>query len=68
MRYVVVRSGSDKLKQWVPERRDVAADFLRLFKGESETVPKIIGVAIGADADNTRSHSVGYVSAITLEP
>jgi hypothetical protein len=68
MRYVVVRSGGDKLKQWVTERRDVAADFLRLFKGESDTVPKIIGVAIGADADNTRSHSVGYVSGITLEP
>jgi len=59
MRYVVVRSGSDKLNQWVSERRDVTADFLRLFKGEAETVPKIIGVAIGADSDNTKSHSVG---------
>jgi hypothetical protein len=68
MRYVVVRSGGDKLKQWVTERRDVAADFLRLFKGESDTVPKIIGVAIGADADNTHSHSIGYVSTIALEP
>ena len=67
MRYVVVRSGSDKLNQWVSERRDVTADFLRLFKGEAETVPKIIGVAIGADSDNTKSHSVGYVSGIKLE-
>jgi len=67
MRYVVVRSGSDKLNQWVSERRDVTADFLRLFAGEAETVPKIIGVAIGADSDNTKSHSVGYVAGIKLE-
>ena len=67
MRYVVVRSGGDKLNQWVSERRDVTADFLRLFAGEAETVPKIIGVAIGADSDNTKSHSVGYVSGIKLE-
>jgi len=67
MRYVVVRSGSDKLNQWVSERRDVTADFLRLFTGEAETVPKIIGVAIGADSDNTKSHSVGYVAGIKLE-
>ena len=38
-----------------------------LFTGEPETVPKIIGVAIGADSDNTKSHSVGYVSGIELE-
>ena len=67
MRYVVVRSGNDKLNQWVSERRDVTADLLRLFAGEAETVPKIIGVAIGADSDNTKSHSVGYVSNIKLE-
>jgi len=31
-------------------------------------VPPIIGIAIGADADNTHSRSVGYVANIVLEP
>ena len=68
MRYTVVRSGSQRLNQWVSERRDVAADFLKLFGAESDVVPPIIGVAVGADSDNTHTHSVGYVSGIVLEP
>jgi hypothetical protein len=31
-------------------------------------VPPIIGVAVGADSDNTHTHSVGYVSGLVLEP
>ncbi|HEV7576257.1 MAG TPA: DUF3047 domain-containing protein [Caldimonas sp.] len=68
IRYIVLESGNDRLDRWVGERRDVGADFLRLFKDESTTVPPIIGVAIGADADNTKSHTVSYVSGVTLEP
>ena len=68
MRYVVVRSGAQRLNQWVAERRDVAADFAKLFGAESDSVPPIIGVAIGADADNTKSRSVGFVTGLTLEP
>jgi hypothetical protein len=52
----------------VAERRDVAADFAKLFGDESDRVPTIIGVAVGADADNTRSHSLGHVAGIALEP
>src|SRR4051794_19466959 len=68
MRYVVVRSGNQRLGQWVSERRDVAADFLKLFGSESDQVPPIIGVAIGADSDNTHTRSTAYVSSISLEP
>ena len=32
---------------WVSERRDVWADFKRLFGDESEAVPPLVGVAIG---------------------
>jgi hypothetical protein len=31
-------------------------------------VPPIVGIAVGADSDNTKSHSVAYVSGIVLEP
>ena len=67
-RYMVLESGADKLGRWVAERRDVGADFTKLFGDESPTVPAILGVAVGADADNTKSHSVSYVSGVVLEP
>ena len=67
-RYMVLESGADKLGRWVGERRDLGADFTKLFGDESPTVPMILGVAVGADADNTKSHSVSYVSGVILEP
>ena len=68
MRYMVLESGTDRLNKWVAEKRDVGADFLKLFSDEIRTVPPILGVAVGADSDNTQSKSVAYVSAISLEP
>jgi hypothetical protein len=68
MRYMVLESGGEKTGRWATERRDVGADFLKLFGDESKTVPAILAVAVGADSDNTKSHSVSYVSGIVLEP
>ena len=68
MRYIVLESGADKVGKWMPEKRNVMADFAKLFGGESPKVPPIMGIAIGADADNTKSRSVAYVANITLEP
>lgn len=69
MRYIVLESGTDRLNKWVAEKRDVAADFTKLFNDESKgVVPPIVGIAVGADSDNTQSHSVAYVSGIALEP
>ena len=45
----------------------MAADFVRLFGDECKTVPPLVGVAIGADADNTKTRSVGFVTGLTLE-
>jgi hypothetical protein len=67
-RYMVLESGTDRLNKWVAEKREVGADFLKLFSDEIRTVPPIIGVVIGADSDNTQSKSVAYVSGISLEP
>ena len=42
---------------------------MKLFSDESpNSVPPIVGVAIGADSDNTQSQRVAYVSGIVLEP
>ena len=68
IRYVVVRSGAQRLNQWVAERRDVVADFFKLFGPESDQLPPIIGVSVGADSDNTHTHSLGYVTGLALEP
>ena len=68
MRYLVLESGADHLHQWRSERRDVAADFMRLFGDENREPPPIVGVAIGADADNTHGRSLAHVADLTLEP
>jgi hypothetical protein len=68
-RYIVVESGNDRLDKWVAEKRDLAADFTKLFSDENgQAVPAITGIAVGADADNTKAHSVSYVSGLVLEP
>jgi Protein of unknown function (DUF3047) len=67
-RYMVLESGAARLNQWVPERRDLGADFLKLFGDEMDSVPAITGIAVGADADNTKSHSISYVGSLVLEP
>ena len=68
VRYMVLESGNDRLDRWVAEKRDVAADFSRLFGDESKTVPALLGVSVGADSDNTKGHTVSYVSGLVLEP
>ena len=67
MRYIVLETGTDRLNKWVGEKRDVGADFLKVFSDESKTVPPIVGVAVGADSDNTQLHTVSYVSGVALE-
>ena len=68
-RYIVVESGNDRLDKWVAEKRDLAADFTKLFSDENgQAVPPIVGIAVGADSDNTKAHSISYVSGLVLEP
>lgn len=56
------------LGQWASERRDLAADFRRAFGDEATSAPPLVAVAVGADADNTGSHSLAYVDALQLSP
>ncbi len=66
VRYVVVTSGDSQLKTWLPQERDLAQDFRRAFGEETDTIPPLIGLAIGADADNTGGSSLGYVGDVAL--
>lgn len=47
---IVVERGAERAGEWVEMRRDVAADFEKVF---GEPAPRIVGVAVSADTDNT---------------
>ena len=64
VRYLVLRGG--EAGRWASERRDLGADFLRLFGDEATQVPPVVGVAVGADADNTRGHGLAFVADLVL--
>ncbi|MED5621323.1 DUF3047 domain-containing protein [Ideonella sp. BN130291] len=68
IRMLVLRGAETPLHQWVSETRDLAADFKRLFGDEADTVPPIMGVLVGGDADNTQSHSLAHVGPLQLVP
>lgn len=69
VRFIVLQSGSAKLAQWLPQRRNLVADYQRMFADESEgKVPEVVGVAVSADADNTHGKGLAYFGDITLTP
>jgi hypothetical protein len=66
LRFVVMESGERQLRQWIPHERDLQADFARAFGHETDTPPMLIGIAVGADSDNTQGVSLGYVGDVVL--
>jgi Protein of unknown function (DUF3047) len=65
VRKIVLQSGAKNLNQWIVERRDVAADFRRAFGQEP---PRIIGVAVGSDTDQTDEKVTTWFGDVTLAP
>ena len=63
LRFIVVHGVSG---HWSDEQHDLAADFKRAFGGESSEVPPLAGIAIGADSDNTASHSLAHLEQLRL--
>lgn len=69
LRMVVVRSGGAQAGQWVPEARDVAADFREAFGAQwSGPLPRITAIAVGADTDQTGEAVTAWFSGLALEP
>lgn len=64
--YLVLNSAGTPLQTWVSHARDLRADFLRSFGHESATVPPLLAIAVGADADNTAESSLAYVGDLVL--
>lgn len=68
VRYIVLGGAGAVLGQWVPQKRRVSEDFQRLFGKESPRTPPVTAVAVGADSDNTRGHSLAYISPLRWLP
>jgi hypothetical protein len=59
----VVEGGKEKLQQWVTERRNVYEDYKKAF---DEEPPRISGVAIMTDTDNTGESAVAWYGDIVF--
>jgi hypothetical protein len=68
VRFIVLDSGGQRLGRWVAHSRDLAADFRRAFGDETDAMPPLQAVLVGADADNTAGRSLGHVGDVTLSP
>jgi hypothetical protein len=62
---IVMRSGAAEAGRWVSERRDIYEDYRRIVGGEP---PRIEGIAVMTDTDDTHDRAVAYYDAITLGP
>jgi len=67
MRWLVLRGPESALGAWQAERRDLAADFLKLFGDEASAVPPLKAIVVGADADNTGGRSLAQIGAMRLD-
>ncbi|HYB71582.1 MAG TPA: DUF3047 domain-containing protein [Candidatus Bathyarchaeia archaeon] len=62
---VVARSGAAEVGRWVSETHDVYEDYRRIVGGDP---PRIVGLALMTDTDDTKDRVVAYYDAITLAP
>lgn len=60
---LAVESGPSKAGQWVTEKRDILADYRRVF---GEEPPFAGGIAIMTDTDNTGAEATAWYGDITL--
>lgn len=64
VKMVVANSGKTREGQWVALSRDVAADYRRAF---GTAPPRITGVALAVDTDNTGESTVTYFGDVRFE-
>lgn len=62
---IVARTGAAEAGRWVSETRDIYEDYRRIVGGEP---PRLAGIALMTDTDDTGERAVAYYDAITLGP
>jgi Protein of unknown function (DUF3047) len=63
LRMIVAESGTPNLNQWQTYRRNVYEDYLQAF---GEEPPRVSGIAIMTDTDNTGESATAYYGDIRL--
>lgn len=61
---VAVNSGTDQVGEWVTVERDLVADYQQAF---GEPPPRIVGIAIMSDSDNTGERATAWYGDLILE-
>ena len=61
---LVVADGPVQRDEWFEFERDVIADYEAAF---GESAPRIVGIALAADTDDTGETSVAYFGDVRLE-
>jgi hypothetical protein len=68
VRMVVVESGTARAGTWVAESRDLGADFRAAFPDLHRAAPpRVIGVAVGNDTDQTGESVTAWFGDVKLE-
>ena len=63
VKMIVLQSGEEKVGRWVNESRNLVEDYRKAFGGNP---PRISGVAVMTDTDNTRESAIAYFGDIVL--
>lgn len=58
---IAVESGTENLNEWLKEKRNIYADYKKLFKEEP---PMINGIFLMTDSDNTKESATAYYDDI----
>ena len=64
VKMIVLQSGEEKVGRWVNESRNLVEDYRKAFGGNP---PRISGVAVMTDTDNTRESAIAYFGDIVLK-
>lgn len=65
VRTIVLQSGNAQAGTWQLEKRDLAADFRAAF---GRAAPRVTGIALASDTDNTGAHVTAWFGDLTLTP
>jgi hypothetical protein len=66
VRYLVLDSAATAPGQWSAHSRHLGKDFLQAFGDDTDTVPPLLSILVGADTDNTQGRSLAYVGDVSL--
>jgi len=65
VRTIVLQSGDAHAGTWQLQQRDLAADFRTAF---GRAAPRVTGIALASDTDNTGGHVTAWFGDLTLTP